>query len=95
VTKMVRACFASLEFAVTVLFGTILYLWCAVYFAVSIYLNEVRGLFVRAIATWRIRVRVKPAEELGRGKPIQRRDFQESAPQCGPVGRGRFESWLN
>ncbi len=93
---MVELLFASFEFAVTVLFGAILYLWCAVYFAVCVYLNEVRGLFARAAVTWRLRAQFKPARRGAEHAGTDRnRSSERLEPQCGPVGRGRFESWLN
>ncbi len=80
----VRAVLASAEFAVTVLFGAVLYAWCAIYFGVCMYLNEMRGLLARAVVLWRFRVAAVAANE------TPKRVIQHKL-----AGRGRFESWLN
>lgn len=83
------ACF---EFAATILIGVLLYLCGAIYCAARVFLNESRGLFVRGGHLWRIRV--------GLASPSVKAEQPSPTPPtepatCGPVGRGRFESWLN
>ncbi len=93
---MIKVIFASFEFAVTVLFGAILYLWCVLYFAVCMYLNELRALFAGAVATWSVRIQAARVDGSATEKPgVEQGSSSRDLPRCGPVGRGRFESWLN
>ena len=82
-----RMFFASFELAATILIVAPLYLCGALYFAACIFLGQLRGLFERAIAIWCVRV----------APTSQSVNANETSPTatCGPVGRGRFESWLN
>jgi len=79
----------------TVLVGMFLYLGGALYFAASVYLKAVGDLFERAVALARHRFRVGPAFSGGYVKEMGAAPSLHEASSLGPVGRGRFHSWLN
>ncbi len=92
-TRLLWMVVAPFEFAATVLVGVLLYFGGTLYFAACIYFRELSGLFERAAALAVQRFRVGRVFSSTNGKKTTP-PVSEVLPR-GPVGLGRFHSWLN
>jgi hypothetical protein len=98
------ALFASVEFGVTILIAAVLYLGGTLYFAARMYVTALDGSLKRVIILWHARVDLAK-QKWGKSNSkvsvcenaanLKKHGSPDVGSACGPVGRGRFDAWLN